>query len=55
MLSQSLQTTVDSIALQTKLKTYMKTQLVNGDTATVALLMRARDWSLDELVDLFGF
>ena len=55
MLSQSLQTTVDSIALQTKLKTYMKTQLKNGDTATVALLMRARDWSLDELVDLFGF
>lgn len=55
MLSQSLQTTVDSIALQTKLKTYMKTQLVNGDTATVALLMRTRDWSLDELIDLFGF
>jgi len=55
MLSQSLQTTVDSIALQTKLKTYMKAQLENGDTATVALLMRARDWSLDELIDVFGF
>lgn len=55
MLSQSLQTTVDSIALQTKLRTYMKSQLENGDTATVALLMRARDWSLDELIEVFGF
>lgn len=55
MLSQSLQTTVDSIALQTKLRTYMKTQLENGDTATVALLMRARDWSLNELIEVFGF
>ena len=55
MLSQSLQTTVDSIALQTKLKTYMRSQLENGDTATVALLMRAKDWSLDELIEVFGF
>lgn len=55
MLSQSLQTTVDSIALQVKLKSFMEQKIQENDINTVAMLMRARNWKVDELLEMIGF
>ena len=54
MLSQSLQTTVDSIALQVKLKSFMEQKIQENDINTVAMLMRARNWKVDELLEMIG-
>ena len=55
MLSQSLQTTVDSIALQVKLKSFMEQKIHENDVNTVAMLMKARNWKVEELMDMLGF